>query len=138
MPNFHGSFVGKVSSQAMTTVTDVSNHDLSLVQISGPQTVSDPLWKDAIVSYYGMADLVSGNGTQTGYFVNQHPDGDTDHGTFHAKITTAANGVTLEGTWEHTGGTGKFAKLTGKGTYKGVMTSPTEVKTDWKGAYHLG
>ena len=50
MPNFHGSFLGKVNSQAMAAVTDVPSHDLSLVQISGPQTVSDPLWNGANVS----------------------------------------------------------------------------------------
>ena len=85
-----------------------------------------------------MADLVSGNGTQTGYYVNTHPEGDIDHGTFAAKITTSGSDVTLEGTWKSTGGTGRFAKVTGSGTYKGVMVSPTEVKTDWKGAYQLG
>jgi hypothetical protein len=47
MPNFHGSFVGNVNSQAMTTVKDVPHHELGLVQISGPQTVSDPLWNGA-------------------------------------------------------------------------------------------
>jgi hypothetical protein len=122
----------------MAVVTDVANHDLSLVQISGPQTVSDPLWTDAKVTYTGMADLVSGNGTQTGYYLNTHPNGDTDYGTFEAKITTSGDAVTMEGTWKFKGGTGAFAKITGNGTYKGVMNSPTEVKTDWQGAYQLG
>jgi hypothetical protein len=108
------------------------------VQISGPQTVSDPLWNGATVSYTGMADLVSGSGTQTGYYVNQHPNGDTDYGTFEARITTAGSAVTLEGTWKSTGGTGAFAGITGSGTYKGVMASPAEVETKWEGAYQLG
>jgi hypothetical protein len=134
MPKFSGSFVGKVSSQAMATVKDVPNHELSLVQIIGPQTVSDPRWKDAVVSYYGMADLVSGSGPQTGYYMNQHPDGDTDYGTFKATIS----GNTLKGTWKSSGGTGAFKGMTGSGTFSGVMTSPTEVETKWEGSYQLG
>jgi hypothetical protein len=82
--------------------------------------------------------LIAGNGSQTGYYVNKHPNGDTDYGTFEARITTAGSAVTLEGTWTSTGGTGAFAKVTGNGTYKGVMISPTEVKTHWEGAYQLG
>jgi hypothetical protein len=138
MPNFHGSFVGKVSSQAMAVVTDAPNHELSLMQVSGPQTVSDPLWNGAKVWYTGIADLVSGNGTQTGYFVNQHPNGDIDHGTFEARITTDGGAAKLEGTWKSTGGTGAFAGITASGTYKGVMVSPSEVDTKWEGAYQLG
>jgi hypothetical protein len=138
MPKFSGSFIGKVSSQAMTAVKDVPNHELSLVQISGAQTVSDPRWNGAHVSYCAMADLVSGSGTQTGYFINQHPDGDTDYGTFEARITTAGGAVSQEGTWKFAGGTGAFSRITGNGTFKGVMTSPTEVDTKWEGAYQLG
>jgi hypothetical protein len=138
MPNFYGSFIGKTNSQAVAAVKDAPNHELGLVQISGPQTVSDPLWNGATVSYTGVADLVSGSGTQTGYYVNQHPNGDTDFGTFEARITTAGSAVTLEGTRKSTGGTGAFAGITGSGTYKGVMASPTEVETKWEGAYQLG
>jgi hypothetical protein len=76
------------------------------VEISGPQTTSDPLWNGATVSYWGMADLVSGNGTQRGYFINQHANGDTDRGTFECAITTTGDAVTLEGTWKFSGGTG--------------------------------
>jgi hypothetical protein len=137
MIKFSGSFVGNASSQAIAIVNDVPNHDLSLVQISGPQIVSDPLWNGAIVAYSGMADLVAGSGTQTGYFVNRLPNGETNYGTFAAKITTASDAVTLEGTWKFSGGTGKFAGITGNGTYTGVMMSPTQVKTTWEGTYQL-
>jgi hypothetical protein len=138
MPSMHGSFVGKIHSQAMVTVRDAPNHELGLMQLSGPQMVSDPLLDGATVSYSGMADLVSGNGTQTGYYVNQHPNGDTDYGTFKATITTADGAVTLEGTWQCTGGTGALARISGSGTYKGAMVSPTEVETKWEGSYQLG
>jgi hypothetical protein len=50
MPNLTGSFAGKASSQATAVVGDVPNHELGLVMISGPQTVSDPLWTGSMVS----------------------------------------------------------------------------------------
>ena len=110
---------------------DAPNHELGLVAISGPQTVSDPLWNGATVSYWGMADLVSGSGSQKGYFINPHANGDTDQGTFEGTITTAGGAVTLGGAWKYSGGTGAFTGLTGGGTYNGRMTSPTEVDMRW-------
>jgi hypothetical protein len=138
MPNVSGSFVGRANSQAMMALKDVPDHELGLVEISGPQTSSDPLWNGATVSYWGLADLMSGSGTQKGYFINRRANGDTDQGTFDGKITTAGNVVTIEGTYKNTGGTGALAGLSGAGTYKGVMTSPTQVETTWEGAYQLG
>jgi hypothetical protein len=76
--------------------------------------------------------------TQTGYFMNRHPNGDVDRGTFQGKITTAAGVVTMEGSWQYTGGTGTFSGITGGGTYKGRITSPTEVQVNWEGTYQLG
>jgi hypothetical protein len=137
MPNITGSFVGRANSQAMMALKDVPNHELSLVEISGPQTASDPLWNGATVSYWGMADVVSGSGTQKGYFINQHANGDTDRGTFECTVTTAGGAVTLEGTWRFSGGTGALTGLSGSGTFRGRMTSPTEVETSWEGAYQL-
>jgi hypothetical protein len=138
MPNFSGSFVGRANAQAAMALKDAPNHELGLVAISGPQTVSDPLWNGATVSYWGMADLVSGSGSQKGYFINQHANGDTDQGTFEGTITTAGGAVTLGGTWKYSVGTGAFTGLTGGGTYSGRMTSPIEVDMQWEGSYQLG
>jgi hypothetical protein len=138
MPNLTGSFAGKASSQATAVVGDVPNHELGLVMISGPQTVSDPLWTGSMVSYWGMADLIDGNGPQTGYFVNRHSNGDIDRGTFEAMITTAGGATTLEGAWKFSGGTGAFARISGGGSFKTKLTSPTEVECNWEGAYQLG
>jgi len=137
MPNASGSFSGKTRSQAMLALNDAPGHELSLIEVTGPQTSSDPLWNGATVVYWGAADLVAGNGTQTGYFENRHPNGDVDRGTFAGKIATAGGAVTMEGRWNYTGGTGAFAKISGGGTYKGDI-SPTEVQTRWEGNYQLG
>ena len=90
-----------------------------------------------IVTYWGTADLVGGSGPQRGYFVDVHANGDRDIGTFEGKVKTAGGQVTIEGTWKYSDGTGQFKGLTGGGTYKGRMTSPTEVENTWEGTYQL-
>jgi hypothetical protein len=75
---------------------------------------------------------------QKGYFANERTDGDRDCGTFEGKVITTAQGqTTLEGTWQTTSGTGKFAGVKAGGTYKGRMTSPTEIEMTWEGHYEL-
>ena len=138
MPQVSGSFSGKTTSQAMVSLQDTQNHEMNLIEVTGPQSSSDPLWSDATVSYWGAADLIAGTGTQTGYFINRHPNGDIDRGTFEGKITTAAGVTTMEGSWRYSGGTGKFSGISGGGTYKGRITSPTEVQVTWEGNYQLG
>ena len=138
MPQASGSFTGKTGSQAMVSVNDVADHEMSIVEVTGQQSSSDPLWNGATVVYWGVADLIGGNGTQTGYFMNRHPNGDTDSGTFEARLTTAGGVVTMQGTWKFSGGTGTFARISGSGTYTGRISSPTEVQTSWEGTYQLG
>ena len=84
-----------------------------------------------------MADLTDGSGPQRGYFHNVRADGDQDWGSFEGKITTSGEQVTLEGAWRFIDGTGKFRGISGSGTYKGRMTSPTDMATDWTGEYQL-
>jgi len=64
MPSASGSFIGKTNSQAMVCVKDAPDHEMSVIEVTGPQTSSDPLWIGATVSYWGVADLVAGNGTR--------------------------------------------------------------------------
>ena len=138
MTQVSGSFSGKSNAQAMVTLQDAPGHEMSLVEVSGPQSSSDPLWNGATVMYWGTADLVAGNGSQTGYFMNRHTSGDIDRGTFAGRITTGAAGTTMDGNWKYLGGTGAFARISGGGTYKGQITSPTEVEMTWEGNYQLG
>ena len=79
---------------------------------------------------------MGGNGSQRGYFVNEHADGDRDFGTFEGKISTAGGQVTIEGSWKFVDGTGKYKTITGSGTYKGRMTA-AEVENTWQGTYQL-
>ena len=137
MPSLSGSFSGKASAQTIAYVNDVPNHELHLNQISGEQKSTDSNWNNAKITYWSTVDLVAGSGSQRGYFLNVHQDGDSDTGSFEGKVTTTPQGVTLEGSWKYSGGTGKLKGLTGGGTYKGRLTSPTEVEMTWDGAYQL-
>jgi hypothetical protein len=58
-------------------------------------------------------------------------------GLNEGKVTTAGSETTLEGTWAFCGGTGKFAGITGQGTYRGRMPSASEVEMSWEGRYEL-
>ena len=137
MTKVSGSFRGKTTWQASASIPDKGNHDLGVMAIAGRQASPDPHWNNASITYWGMADLTDGTGAQRGYFQNAHADGDSDWGSFDGKITTSGQEVTIEGTWRYTGGTGKFQRISGSGTYKGRMTSPTEVANEWAGDYQL-
>ena len=137
MPNLSGSFSGRAAAQTALALHDVSNHDLNLIEVRGVQKSPDEQWNDSKITYWGTADLIAGSGTQSGYFVNDHPDGDRRFGTFEGRIVTSGTEVTLEGTWKFTGGTGKFRGLKGGGAYKGRMTSPVAVENIWEGTYEI-
>jgi hypothetical protein len=137
MPNLSGSFTGRANTQSTITLDDLPNHDLNLLGVRGVQKTSDEEWNNSVVTYWGTADLIAGNGPQRGYFVNEHTDGDRDFGTFEGTITTSDGQVTIEGAWKFTGGTGKLKGLTGGGHYSGRMTSPVEVENTWDGTYQI-
>ena len=138
MPAFSGSFTGTVRGQSMVSAFDQPNHILGLAGISGTQKSADEKWNNSTVTYWGITDTVGGNGTQHGYFVNDHGNAGRDYGTFEGKVTTAGGQVTVQGTWQYTGGTGDFRKITGKGSFTTRLSSPTEVEATWQGAYELG
>ncbi len=137
MTKFSGSFIGKTTWEASASIPVAGNHNLGLLETRGPQTSADSKWNGAAITYYGMADLTDGSGPQRGYFHNVRADGDQDWGSFEGKITTSGEQVTLEGAWRFIDGTGKFRGISGSGTYKGRMTSPTDMATDWTGEYQL-
>jgi hypothetical protein len=138
MPAFSGSFSGIVRGQSTVTALDQANHILGLAGISGTQKTTDEKWNNSSITYWGISDIVGGNGTQHGYFVDDHGAAGRDFGTFEGKVTTADGQLTVEGNWKYTGGTGEFSGLTGGGTFTTRMTSPTEVQATWQGAYELG
>ena len=137
MPAISGSFSGKVRLQAAVAVPDQSGHEMSLAEVNGVQKSRDKNWNKAAVSYWGVTDAIGGKGSQTGYFVNVHGDGDRDWGTFEGKVAAGGAGVTVEGAWQFTGGNGRFKGLTGGGLFKTAMGSDGKVDATWQGTYQL-
>lgn len=135
MPKLSGHFTGKAQEQTNISLPD--DHQVSFAEITGPQSVNDPNWKNSKVTYSVSSDLTRGNGRQRGYFVNERPNGDCDCGVCEAKVTTVNGQVMMEGTWKFTHGKGMFDGIQGGGTFKGRMTSPTEVDIAWEGNYQL-
>jgi len=137
MPAMTGSFSGSVRGQTSISLPDRPSHTLDLAEITGRQKSSDERWNNASITYWGFTDIIEGKGTQRGYFVNAHGGEDRDWGTFEGKVATISGQITVEGTWQFTGGSGKFSGLTGNGTFTTKMSSPTEVEASWQGAYEL-
>ena len=131
------TFSGRVTAQTSFALADAANHSLGIVEVSGPEKTSDPLWNDATITYWGTADLVDGSGPQRGYWINNRPSGDADWGTFEGKITTSAGQTSKAGTFKWTGGSGKFKGIKGGGKYKGHFPSAVEVVNNWKGEYQI-
>jgi hypothetical protein len=137
MPDISGSFSGTITKQSGMPLNDQPNHELAIAEVSGTQKSPDPLWNDSKITYWGITDLLDGNGTQTGYFNDVHPDGGRDYGTFEGKVTAIGGSMTVEGTFKFTGGDGAYTGITGGGNFKTVAKSETEVEATWTGAYEL-
>ena len=137
MPSISGSFSGTITQQFGLNLNDQSNHMLGIAEVSGTQNSPDPLWNNAKITYWGINDLIGGEGSQTGYFTTVHPDGGRDFGTFEGKVSSAGGTMTVEGTYKFTGGDGQYRGLTGDGRFKTVAKSETEIEATWNGAYEL-
>jgi len=77
-------------------------------------------------------DSVKGKGTGTSFLTYTFPDGSTMSTKATGTFTPVDGGkrTVYEGTYEITGGTGKFAGMKGKGTYKGERVAPRETGGD--------
>lgn len=137
MPAITGSLSGSAKSQSAITLSDQSNHALTIGEITGTQKSSDQKWNNAALTYWGVTDTVNGKGSQRGYFVNVHTDGDRDWGTFEGNVAPSGAESKVEGSWQFTGGSGKLKGLTGKGTFKIKLSSAGGVEGSWQGAYEI-
>jgi hypothetical protein len=137
MATLTGSFSGHFRSQSVMTVPDVAGHDLSLAEVIGTHQTQDPNWSNASLNYFGTTDITDGNGTQRGFYVNTREDGDREWGTFEGRVTTVNGVPTVEGTYQNTGGTGRFARMTANGTFTTRTTSPRDIEGTYQGTYQL-
>src|SRR4051794_18881980 len=100
MPSITGSFSARITEQTMLPLTDQPNHQLGIAEIKGTQSSPDPLWNNSNITYWGVTDVLSGQGSQRGYFNNVHADMGRDWGTFQAQVTATDGAMTVEGTFE--------------------------------------
>src|SRR5258708_14394545 len=137
MPSISGSFSGKITQQFGLPLSDQPNHLLGIAEVNGTQNSADPLWNDSKITYWGVNDLLNGEGSQTGYFNNVHPDGGRDFGTFEGKVSSAGGTMTVEGTFKFTGGDGQYRGVTGGGTFKNRAKTGAQIEAPGESAYEL-
>jgi hypothetical protein len=137
MPNLAGSFSGKSSVQTSISCHDIPEHKISIMELSCPLIGSEDNWQDAQITLWGTADLIQGFGPLRGYFAIEHPNGDSDCGTYDGHLAVVNRQVIMEGTWRYTHGTGQFASISGNGRYKGRMISASQVEISWQGNYQI-
>jgi len=119
-------------SQKMETmeVGDVPGHVVGVIDQPGLVFVTKGPFAGEIGTRKGttLIDSVKGKGTATTYLTYTFPDGSTQSikatGTFAA--LEGGKGVVSEGTWEVTGGTGRFEGWKGKGTFKADRPGPPQ------------
>jgi len=132
-----GSFSVSIRMQSIVSPADQPNHSLSVAEMRGTQSSADSKWNDATITYWGTTDMQGTQGTQRGYFQNDHGADGEDHGTFESTVSVVNGQAVAEGTWQYTGGSGTFAGITGNGTFRSTLTSPTTIEGKWQGAYQL-
>jgi hypothetical protein len=134
-----GSFWLTYSKQEVIPVGDADGHILVLAEARGPNhsTGRDLYMDGAETSNREIADLVQGSGTHSGY-VTFAKNSDSTVTKWSGQVQTVLSPegkpvTTFAGTWIKVKGTGRYEGVTGGGTYKGHVISPTEYSVDWEG-----
>jgi hypothetical protein len=121
-------------------VGDRTGHSISISKFActwtTPMDYGDVQAKDGHDVAYG--DASGAKVRSSGYHVSNLSNGDKIYVRFQG-IDTRMDGkpVTTEGTWNYTGGTGKFKGIKGKGTYKGKADASGTMASDVEGEYEL-
>jgi hypothetical protein len=137
MTQVSGTFDGKVIMQNAVAIPDNDLHCLAMATVAGTHESEDGHWAGAQLTYWGMGDLLAGNGAQTGYFRNLHVNGDTTFGTFDGTVATEGFTSKIVGKWQLVSGTGKFEGIRGGGRFEAHSTGPVNVHMTWEGEYDL-
>lgn len=134
-----GTFNVSVIQHQSIDVADAPGHALVLNEAKGANrsTGRDRYMDGAEIVNSEIADLTQGNGIHQGY-VRMIKDGESTVTKWNGKVTTVLSQektpiTTFEGTWTKLAGTGRYAGISGSGSYKGRMTSETAYVVDWQG-----
>ena len=128
----------RIISQTVINVTDRPDHQLAqrVIMINTKES-TDPDFQNLVVTGYEQSDSVKGSGSHKGYRIQRHENGDKSYVQYEGTHTldvkkVGAHELSFNGTWQATGGKGKFANITGSGTYKGRQTKEG-MTSEWKG-----
>jgi hypothetical protein len=125
-----GRFVYHLLKWETIEVGDVPGHITGITQNVGLVFDSN----GEIATHTGTAtyDYVNGTGTHTAHRVYYYSDGSKKFVKSIGTTTRVDGGKksAYEGTYEYTGGTGRFEKIMGKGTYKGERLGGGETGAD--------
>jgi hypothetical protein len=137
MTQVSGTTAGAIVMQFAKVMPDDPAHTLAMIEVSGVHESDDGHWAGAKLTYWGMADLLAGTGLQTGYFSNQHINGDTTFGSFDGNVTTVGFASRFIGKWQLVKGTGRFEGVSGGGSFEAQSNGPTSMQMTWTGEYTL-
>jgi hypothetical protein len=139
-----GEMALTVTDENKVEVGDVENHVLNMTQYEGTNISvgEQELMDGAQVVNMGFSDLVMGNGPHQGY-VKLIKGDDMAVAHWEGMVTTVVSEegkphTTFKGTYTYTGGAGQYQGIQGTGTYSGMFTSETTIKTEWAGEYFIG
>ena len=125
------------SQPGQMAVGDVPDHEMVLYSATDVHTSNCAEWDGAVHMVYGFSDSVAGTGTHQGNYTDIAKDGTRGFGKYSGthQMEVEEEGVwetTFKGRWEFRGGSGVFAGVRGKGTYKG-KTTPEGTTYEWEG-----
>ena len=120
----------KSISKSTVVVEDVPNHEVLQEVLLQQSKYSGADFSPTEEWIHVQTDQTDGSGTHKGYFFMVLEGGDQAYGTFDGRHKTlnAADGAwssTWEGSYRYLGGTGKYKRIKGTGTYHG-RASPKE------------
>lgn len=128
------------SKQHAIDVPDRGGHQLLAGETKGTNknTGGGDFMSNAPVINVEMADLTQGTGTHQGYYT-MGKGADTLTAKWGGKVTTTMSNnqpsTSFAGTWEYVYGSGQYARVKGKGTYKGQFLAKDRYAVTWEGNY---
>ncbi|MCW2239086.1 hypothetical protein [Azospirillum canadense] len=119
------------------TLEDQPGHMIAITEFDGAAFNSDgkPFLDKA---RYQVTDITDTAGQEIGYKTFTEPDGSKVYARYLLKEKKKDGAQTVwNGTWEFTGGTGKYRGITGRGSYHVVSVSDTAVWDELTGEYKV-
>ena len=130
-----GRNVGHTQKVEMMEVGDVPGHFMGVSQFHGLSFYTKGPVNGEIITRMGTTifDVVKGKGINTGHEVKTFNDGSTLFLKYGGTQTPIAGGkkTAFEGTWEVSGGTGRYTGAKGTGTFKGERIGDIKTGGDY-------